>query len=265
MLKKPLISIITPVHNMSNFLEETIRSVFAQTYTNWEWYIIDDASTDNTTELIKKYQKKDKRIKPIFAKKRSGGAGPARNLGVKNALGKFIAFLDGDDLWYPEKLERQIQFMLANNYLFTYTAYEQIAQDSKPTGRIFRFKKKKVDFHDIARSCSMGCSTVILRFPEQKIYIENIPQKLFLCQDLIYWLSILKEIPNAYYLDEVLMKHRLHDSALSRNKFKQLKAQWRVYREFLNLDLLHSCWNFFFYATLGFLKNYWPYRKNIPW
>ena len=264
MSKEPLVSIITPVYNMENFLEETAKSVFAQTYSNWEWILIDDASTDKTAKIIKGYQKNDERIKPIFLKEKPK-AGNLRNIGVKNTLGKFVAFLDGDDLWYSNKLERQIDFMLVNNYLFTYTAYEHIKEDSQPKGNILRFKKKNNNFRSILKSCSIGCSTVILHFPKEKIYLENVPPGMTLCHDLMYWLCVLKKIPNAYYLDEVLMKYRLRGSALSRNKIKQVRAQWRVYRDFVGFDLFNSFYNFSFYAILGILKNYWPHRKNIPW
>ena len=264
MPKEPLVSIITPVHNMENFLEETAKSVFAQTYSNWEWILIDDVSTDKTAKIIKGYENKDPRIKPIFLKEKLS-AGRLRNIGVDNISGKFVAFLDGDDLWFSNKLERQIDFMLANNYQFTYTAYEHIREDSQPNGNVLRFKKKKSDFQSILKSCSVGCSTVILHFPKEKIYLENIPPGMRLCHDLMYWLCVLKKIPNAYYLDEVLMKYRLRSSAVSRNKIKQIGAQWRVYRDFVGLDFFNSLYHFSFYAILGLLKNYWPYRKNIPW
>src|SRR5690625_120229 len=120
--KEPLVSIITPAYNAARFIGETIESVLAQTYENWEMIIVDDCSTDDTREIVQSYQEKDSRIK-LFTLDKNSGSGVARNKAMDEAKGRFIAFLDSDDLWYPEKLRRQIAFMLDNGVAFTFTKY----------------------------------------------------------------------------------------------------------------------------------------------
>ena len=124
-MEKELVSIITPTYNSSIFIEETIRSVLNQTYTNWEMLITDDCSSDNTLQIIEAYQAKDERIK-VFRLETNSGAGVARNISIRKASGKFIAFCDSDDKWLPQKLEKQINFLHKNNQSFTYSSYKVI-------------------------------------------------------------------------------------------------------------------------------------------
>lgn len=128
-----LVSIITPSYNSAKFIGKTIDSVISQTYKNWEMIIIDDCSTDSSAEFIKTYEEKDSRIKLVQLKENSGAA-VARNIGIQLAQGRFIAFLDSDDSWLPEKLERQIDFMLFNDYSFTYTSYLKVDEGGKVLG-----------------------------------------------------------------------------------------------------------------------------------
>lgn len=128
-----LVSIITPSYNTGRFIAETIESALAQTYGNWEMIIVDDCSTDDTDEVVAGYVKQDSRIRYI-RNERNSGAALSRNRALREARGRWIAFLDSDDLWMPEKLERQIQFMEKNGYAFSYTKYEEISEDSEPLG-----------------------------------------------------------------------------------------------------------------------------------
>ncbi len=130
LINEPLVSIITPLYNCEKYIEETILSVINQTYKNWEMIIVDDCSKDNGTEIVEKYQRKDNRIKLFKNEINLGGAG-TRNKCIEKAKGKYIAFLDSDDLWKKEKLEKQISFMEKNNYLFSYTKYERINEEGE--------------------------------------------------------------------------------------------------------------------------------------
>ena len=130
---RDLVSVITPAFNSGRFVSETINSVLSQTYQNWELIIVDDGSTDETVKIVKSFQEKDNRIK-LFENESNKGSAFSRNLALRNAKGKWIAFLDSDDVWHPEKLEKQIKFMTENNCLFSYTNYSEIDEDSDETG-----------------------------------------------------------------------------------------------------------------------------------
>ena len=251
-----LISIVTPVRNISRFLPETIDSVLNQTWQNWQFILVDDVSTDNTPDILKQYQAKDKRIQPVFLQE-NVGPGRARNEGVKVAKGSFIAFLDGDDLWTPDKLEKQITFMLNHGYEFSYTGYEQIDEFGSSLNKIIRYNHTVRSYKDILKSCSIGCSTAMVDIRRVgKIYMPDIPRKIWLSQDYVNWISIYQHIANAWYLDEVLMKYRIHANALSRNKVKQAITQWRVYRIVAKLNIFWSFYYFIHYAINGVVKNY---------
>lgn len=154
-----LVSIIMPTYNCANFIDKSIESVINQTYKNWELIIIDDCSTDNTEEIVKKYIKEDSRI--IYHKlPTNSGAAVARNHGIAMAKGSYIAFLDSDDLWAKDKLEKQLKFMKDNGYAFTFTSYAQIDENGNPNGVIIR-AKEKVDYNGVLLSCPIGNSSVI--------------------------------------------------------------------------------------------------------
>ena len=135
---KPLVSIITPVYNCEDTIGETIESVLNQTLSDFEMLIVDDISNDKTIDIIKKYQKQDKRIK-LFILKEKGGAASARNKALKEASGQYIAFLDGDDLWVSDKLEKQIKFMQENKCAFSFTGYEFADSNGIPNGKKFMY------------------------------------------------------------------------------------------------------------------------------
>ena len=181
-----LISIITPTYNCAQFIGETIKSVINQTYTNWEMIIVDDASNDNTEEVVKSI--KDERIKYIRLKENSGAA-TARNIAMENASGKFMAFLDSDDIWIKDKLEKQVKFMIDNNYNFTCTAYEKMNEKGDSLNKVFK-PKKKADYNRILLDCPVGNSTVMYNVSNLgKFQVPNIRKR----NDDALWLQILKK------------------------------------------------------------------------
>lgn len=245
-----LISIITPTYNSARFIEKTISSVIAQTYKNWEMIIFDDGSIDNSVSIIEKYIKKDSRIK-LYQSKTNKGATYSRNEAVKVATGKFIAFLDSDDLWMETKLKQQLTFMENNNYDFSYTQYCIIDENGSNVNRWLP-KTKKVNYKCMLKTCSIGCLTVMLKkesFPDLKF-----PNSKF-SQDYALWLKLLKDVEFAYCLNEKLGKYRIVSNSLSRDKIRKLKSQWDVYRNIEQLNFLFSCWNFCWYSIIGYLKN----------
>ena len=184
-MKKGLVSIITPTYNCGNYIADTIKSVLAQSYDNWEMVIVDDCSTDNTQEVVASFP--DKRIKYHRLKKNSGAA-VARTEAMRLADGEYMAFLDSDDLWTPNKLERQIEFMNNNNYAFTCTAYEQIDDKGKPLDRIIK-TIKKTSYNRLLLDCPVGNSTVMYNVAKMgKFEVPNIRKR----NDDALWLKMLK-------------------------------------------------------------------------
>ena len=163
-----------PSGNCEKFLEETINSVINQTYHNWELLIVDDCSTDNSIEIIKSFIDKDDRIK-LFENEKNSGAAASRNKALREATGKWIAFLDSDDLWTPDKLEKQIAFMTENSYKFSFTKYEHIDEESKPLNRVVT-GPKKVSKHKMFCYCYLGCLTVM--YDAEHVGLIQIPDNI---------------------------------------------------------------------------------------
>ncbi len=190
---QPLVSIVTPSYNASSFIKETIQSVQSQTYKKWEMIIIDDVSKDNTCELIKEEIKKDDRIRLIELEE-NGGAAIARNTGINCAEGKYIAFLDSDDLWLPEKLEKQVAFMQNNDLAFSFTSYQIMDQDGKLTEKVVHVPEK-INYNGLLKNTIIGCLTVMLDIEKLgKVKMPNIRTR----QDTATWLKILKQGHYAY-------------------------------------------------------------------
>jgi glycosyltransferase involved in cell wall biosynthesis len=247
-----MISIITPSYNSEQFISQTIKSVLCQTYTNWEMIIVDDRSTDNSVQIVEKYIQNDSRIKLIKLEKNSGPA-IARNKAIEEAKGRYIAFLDADDLWLPEKLDRQIIFMHKNSLSFTYSSYHLIDENSKIFGTFTT--KEYITYKSMLKTCNVGCLTVI--YDTQvlgKQYMPNIAKR----QDYGLWLQILKDINVTKGIIEPLATYRILRNSVSSNKLNAARYQWKIYRDVENLNLLKSIYYFMHYAIYGIIK----YKRN---
>lgn len=252
-----LVSIITPVHNSIDHVEEAIQSILNQTYTNWELILIDDNSSDSGIHILQKYEALDQRI-TLLKNSNNQGAAVTRNKGIKAASGRFIAFLDSDDLWTPEKLETQVKFMIDNDYSFTYTGYTTF-RDSDPEDIGLLRVPSKVNHRDLLKTCSIGCLTAM--YDTQllgKVYMPLISRR----QDFALWLKILKEIPYAYGIDEPLAKYRLRSDSISGNKLRAAGYQWKVYREFEHLNIFQAAYFFVHYSFFGVIKTYFNKIKR---
>ncbi len=244
------VSIITPLHNSSQYISKTIQSVLNQTYTDWELLIVDDCSTDDSASIVQKYTVKNKRINLIQLKSNSGAA-VARNTAIEKARGRYIAFLDSDDLWTPTKLEEQIDFMQKNNYAFTFTAYNKIDENGNKFGVIE--VPDKVNYYNLLKTCSIGCLTAVYDTGMLgKVYMPLINKR----QDYGLWLRILKLTPYAYSINKPLANYRVRASSLSGNKITAAKYQWKVYREIEELTLIKSAYFFTTYFLNGIIKTY---------
>ncbi len=220
-----LVSIIMPSYNTAKFISETIESVLAQTYPNWELIIVDDCSTDDTDAVVCPYLVDD-RIRYIKNEKNSGAA-VSRNRALREAKGKWVAFLDSDDLWFPEKLEKQISFMKKNDYHFSYTNYIEIDETTNPNGRSVT-GPKKVTRHGMYNYCWMGCLTVMYDAETiGLIQIADIKKN----NDYAMWLKACKKA-DCYLLDEVLAKYRKRSGSISNHGYtKLIKWHYKLYRE----------------------------------
>ncbi len=244
-----LVSVITPSYKSEKFIAQTIESVLAQTYKNWEMIIVDDVSSDNSNKIIEKYINKDSRIKLIKLEINSGPA-IARNRAIKEAKGRYIAFLDADDLWKAEKLEKQIDFMNKSNLSFTYSSYDLIDEEDNDLGS---FKTKdKITYDELLKTNSIGCLTAIYDTERLgKIYMPNILKR----QDYGLWLKILKKINKTQGIVEPLATYRILKNSVSSNKLKAAKYQWKIYREVENINIFKSLYYFIHYTYNG-LKKY---------
>lgn len=222
---KELVSVIMPSYNTANFISETIESVLAQTYTNWELIIVDDCSSDNTDEVVERFLS-DGRVRYLKNEKNSGAA-VSRNKALREAHGKWIAFLDSDDLWLPDKLEKQIAFMENNNYRFSYTNYIMIDENSNPTGQHLT-GPKKITKHGMYNYCWVGCLTVMYDAEYVGlIQIEDIKKN----NDYAMWLKVCRKT-NCYLLDETLGKYRKRSGSISNHGYtKLIKWHYKLYRE----------------------------------
>ena len=244
-----LVSIITPSYNSESFLSQTIESVLSQTYTDLEMIIVDDASSDNSNKIIEEYLKKDSRIKLIKLEKNSGPA-VARNRAIDEAKGKYIAFLDSDDLWMPEKLSKQLSFMQKHNIVLSFTSYYHMEEESEKIIQQIH-APDKVDYNELLKKNIIGCFTAIYDVEKLgKVYMPDIRKR----QDYALWLDILKKVPYAYGLDEILGYYRVRSNSLSSNKILSSKYNWKLYREVEKLPLHKAIYYFGWYTYRSILK-----------
>lgn len=242
--KKPLISVVTPVFNAEKFLAETIESVQAQTYENWELLLVNDGSKDNSLRIAKEYAKKDKRIK-VYSIGNSGAA-VARNTGIEKAKGDYICFIDADDLWKKEKLEKQLKFMQEKKCAFSFAGYEFANEKGEPNGKVVNVPET-ITYKQALKNTTIWTSTVMLNMDiltKNDIYMPLVKRG----QDTATWWKILKKIKYANGMAEILSIYRRPAESLSSNKFLALKRTWNLYRNIEKLGIIRSIYYFSFYC-----------------
>jgi len=238
-----MVSIITPCHNGSKFIGQSINSVFQQTFLDWELLIVDDCSTDDSLEVIYLLVGNNSKVKVIPLKEKVGAA-EARNIALRNAHGRYIAFLDSDDIWSPNKLERQLTFMVSNDYSFSYTAYGLMNEDGKRLNKTINVPKK-IGYHEYLKNTIIGCLTVII--DKQKVGPFEMPN-IKSSHDMALWLHILKKGFIAYGLNEELAFYRIVSNSNTAKKTKAALDVWYVYRRIEKLPILYSSICFLGYA-----------------
>ncbi|WP_336732772.1 glycosyltransferase family 2 protein [Chryseobacterium sp. VD8] len=245
---KDLVSIITPSYNSAEFIEETIQSVLNQKYENWEWLISDDRSKDDTVDLIRKYN--DPRIK-LHVLEKNGGAGNARNKSLERAEGRYIAFLDSDDFWYPEYLEEMIGFMDKNNAELVYCNYSRCDEHTmEPILKDFE-ADKIVTFSNLLKTCRLAPVSTMYDTKRVGKFFFPVKSKR---EDHVMWLNLLKKIPKGYPLNKTLAKYRMRENSVSRKKKNIIRDQYLVYKDFMGFSVTKSLYYTANWAFNGFLK-----------
>jgi teichuronic acid biosynthesis glycosyltransferase TuaG len=245
------VSIITPTYNAARFITETINCVKEQTFTNWEMIIVDDCSLDNTVGIVKKEIDKDHRIKIIELKENRGPAN-ARNRAIAASNGNYLAFLDSDDLWHPQKLERQLLFMENNNLTFSYTDYRIMTEDGKITDVVFHVPAK-IEYKELLKNTMIGTLTVML--DKRKAGKVQMPLNRDCSEDYGLWLSILSRGITAYGLNEELAIYRKCDHSLSSNKLVSARKTWNTYRKVEKINIPSALWYFANYSFNALKKH----------
>jgi teichuronic acid biosynthesis glycosyltransferase TuaG len=253
-----LVSIIMPNYNGSRFIAIAINSVMSQTYSNWELIIVDDNSSDQSIDVIQPFIDSDSRIM-LYQLHKNKGVSYVRNYAISKSKGRFISFLDSDDIWLPQKTEKQLSFMLLNNMSFTYLAYEKVDENGFVVCHVGI--PRKVSYHDLLKTCYIGCLTVML----DTNYFEKIQIPLNTKrEDYALWLDLLKKVDYAHGFDEILARYRIHTSQNSKNKLHMAEETWRLFRNLEKLSLFKSIYYFSNYSIRGVFRSYIPvFRRKM--
>lgn len=247
-----VVSVITPSYNSAGFIDKTVSSVINQSFKNWEMIIVDDCSTDNSLDVIHALANQDSRIK-LISLTRNSGAAVARNVAIESAKGRYIAFLDSDDVWLPDKLEIQLKFMQDNSYPFTYTAYYKVNQQGKLLGHVG--VTNKVTYFDLLKTNSIGSLTAVY---DTECFGKVLMPLIRKRQDLGLWLTLLKKTDYAYGLNKTLAQYCIRTDSISANKANAAKFTWRLYRDIEGLNLIKASYYFSHYAIRGLLRTKAP-------
>lgn len=243
MEKHPLVSVIMPCYNMERFITDTIQSVIHQTFADWELIIVDDVSTDGTVALVQALAEQDDRI-DFSINPEHAGIALTRNSCIKKAKGRFLAFLDSDDLWHPEKLERQLKFMRERHVGFSYTAYALVDESGTPLGKTIK-TAGDLSYKAYLQNTIIGCSTVML---DTDLVGPVVVPDFRTSEDAATWLDILKKGSKAYAIEEPLTSYKIRRKSASSNKLKASADLWHVYRKNEKLPFFKAIYFFSCYV-----------------
>lgn len=255
-MDKKLVSIITPMYKGAAFIGETIRSVQAQSYPYWEMIIVDDCSPDDGAGVaeVKKYAETDKRIRLIESKRNNGSSG-SRNIALRTAIGRYIAFLDSDDIWHADFLKKQLTFMQQKNASLVFSSYRRIEEYTKEELLKPFIVPAKVNYRSLLKACPI--------FPSTAIYdTEKTPKILFnenlgsMRDDYVYWLTMLKSIDYGFGNKDVLVDYRMRKSSVTGNKMKVIKPQWNVLYKVEKIGFIPSVYNIICWGFISLGKYY---------
>ncbi len=243
------VSVIIPVYNAARFLDRTLGSIFAQTYKNIEIVLVDDCSKDESAEIIARYQKEHPEI-VYHLQETNQGAAVARNTALELAKGRYVAFLDSDDMWYPEKIERQITLMKEKDAAFCYTAIEMVNNDDEVVKKK-RKVKEKIDYRFLLHNTMIATSSVLS--DRKKTGDFRMPLRRG-GQDYATWLMLLRDGTVAYGINEALVKYRVGNSSLSSNKFKSIKQVWQIQTQDEKIGKISALFHVFCFSINALIK-----------
>lgn len=246
------VSIIVPVYNAEKYILETIEHVLAQTYTDWELLLVLDGCRDRSAEVIRKYQeeKGEHRLR-IIVREENMGAAKARNKGLQEAAGRYIAYVDADDLWRPEKLEQELSFLQEKQAAFVFTGYEFADENGVGTGKVVHVPEQ-LSYKEALKNTTIFTSTVMFdtrRIPRDLLEMPDIKS-----EDTALWWKVLREGYAAYGLDQNLVLYRRPAQSLSSNKLEAIRRIWNLYRRAEGLSVPYSLYNFCFWAVRAVLR-----------
>lgn len=244
-MDREIVSIICPCYNSENTIADTIQSIISQSYIHWELIVVDDCSTDQSLNVVNTYQKKDYRVK-CFPLSKNCGPAKARNYGISKAKGRYIAFIDSDDLWHPQKLFIQMAFIKQENRKFVFTAYQWMDEKGNLLNK--RVKAlKTVDKTTILKGNKINSSTVLIDNTGFKsIYFKDIKH-----EDYDLWIRLIFCGKEAHGINDVLSYYRIRKNSRSNNKWLSAKWTWEIYRKHVGLSFLKSCYFFICYSIQG--------------
>ena len=242
------VSIIVPVYNAQRCISDTIMSVKRQTYTDWELWLVDDGSTDATMDIMADYVCDNIHV---ISNDEGKGAASARNCGVNHSSGRYVAFLDADDLWREDKLAKQIDFMHKTQAAFSFTGYEFADENGKGLGTIVKVPVK-MHYKDAIKNTTIFTSTVI--FDMSKLTKEDIHMPNVVSEDSATWWKVLKKGYTAFGLDEALTLYRRMGKSLSSNKLEAIRRIWYLYRKVEHLNIIYSAYCFCFWAIRAVIR-----------
>lgn len=245
-----MISVIIPVYNAEKYLQETINTVLEQTYTDWELILVDDCSSDGSFQIATQNESADTRIHVIHSEKNLG-ASKSRNLGLDAAKGRYIAFLDADDIWNADKLTRSLQYLQENDFGFVFTGYEFADEKAVGTGKIVHVPTV-ITYRQALKNTTIFTSTVI--FDTEKISKSYIYMPQVASEDTATWWQILRKTGPAHGLNENLVLYRRSSNTLSSNKLEAVKRIWYLYRKVEKLNFFYSAYNFAGYAIRAVIR-----------
>lgn len=246
---KEKISIIVPVYNAEKYIRETVDCVKQQTYPDWELWLVEDGSADDSLRILEDIEKEDARIHVL--KQENSGAARARNHGMSKAEGRFVAYLDADDLWSLDKLEKQLAFMKEKDAAFSFTGYEFADESGKGTGKIVRVPET-IQYKQALKNTTIFTSTVM--FDTAKLAKEKLQMPIIKSEDTALWFQILRGGVTAYGLNENLVRYRRPAKSLSSNKLEAIRRIWALYRKAEGLSVAYSFYNFCFWAVRAVLR-----------
>lgn len=240
-----LVSVIVPCYNAELYISQTIESVLNQTYSNLELLVINDCSSDCSKDIILKFVNRDSRVKYYETTSPSGSPALPRNIGLDNAKGHFVSFLDSDDLWLSDKLKKQIEFFKNTKYKFIFSNCEKMSFDGKISNR-FVIEPKEITYNSLLKKCQIPSPSVMI----ERSIIGSTRFKNTQKEDYIFWMDILKKGYTAHNCGEVLTRYRVLPQSRSANKFAMVRSQWYVLRNTQHID---------FFRSLYYLSHYIVY------